>query len=71
MKFPNGSIVFRNAATRKFFANSWYYEPAKWLSIRAHVKILYLRMQQGNLTWSRAIHECKSYQYDNDRLSER
>ena len=22
MKFPNGSIVFRNAATKKFFANS-------------------------------------------------
>ena len=41
MKFPNGSIVFRNAASRKFFANSWYYEPAKWLSIRDHVKIPY------------------------------
>ena len=41
MKFPNGSIVFRNAATRKFFANSWYYEPVKWLSIRARVKSPY------------------------------
>ena len=41
MKFPNGSIVFRNATTRNFFANSWYYESAKWLSIRAHVKIPY------------------------------
>ena len=41
MKFPNGSIVFRNADTRKFVANSWYYEPAKWLSIGAHVKISY------------------------------
>ena len=29
MKFPSGFIVFRNVATRKFFANSWYYEPAK------------------------------------------
>ena len=37
MKFPNGSIVFRNATTRKFFANSWYYDFTKWLSIRAHV----------------------------------
>ena len=29
MKFPNDSIVFRNAATRNFLANSRYYEPAK------------------------------------------
>ena len=35
MKFPNCSIVFRNAATRKIFANLWYYESAKWLSIRS------------------------------------
>ena len=41
MEFPNGSIVFRKAATKHFFANTWYYEPAKWLSIRAHVKIRY------------------------------
>ena len=42
-KFPNDSINFRNAAIRKFSANSWYYEPAKWLSIRAHVKIPYFK----------------------------
>ena len=41
MKFPNGSIVFHNAATRNFVANSWHYDPAKWLSIRAHAKIPY------------------------------
>ena len=47
-KFPNGSIVFRNAATIKFLTNSWYYEPAKWLYIRAHVKIPYFDNSKFN-----------------------